>query len=141
MIAAALRMLSFMIVMPLLWIGLHVYMDRRLVGQSGLSARGRLALRTVIIAAAVGPVASMVLLRSEATGPVVDGVQLVGYVLMGLSSVALVLLVVVDLVRLAAIGWARLRLVLLRRRGAGFAGAPTDPTRRGFFGQLAHAFR
>ena len=131
----SLRMLTFMFVMPVVWIGAHVYMDRRLVGHSPWSARAKLATRAVILAAAVGPVAAMILLRSGATGGVVDGLQLAGYVLMGLSSVALVMLVAVDLVRLAAWGWARGRVVLHRRRGLE---APRDPGRRGFFGQLAH---
>jgi uncharacterized protein len=129
-------MLMFMVVMPILWIGLHVYMDRRLVGHSPWSRRAKLATRAVIVASALGPVAAMVLLRSGATGAVVDALQLVGYMLMGLSSVALVMLVAVDLVRLGAWAWSRVR-VWLHRRSVVDA-PPSDPARRGFFGQLAH---
>ncbi|HET6582481.1 MAG TPA: metallophosphoesterase, partial [Nannocystaceae bacterium] len=56
--------------------------------------------------------------------------------LMGLSSVALVMLIAVDLVRLGAWLWMRFRV--WRHRRAGGLGAPADPGRRGFFGQLAH---
>jgi predicted MPP superfamily phosphohydrolase len=133
------RMIAFMVVMPLVWIGAHVYLDRRLVGHSPWPKRARHVTRAVIIAAAAGPVASMLLLRSGATGAWVNAIQLVGYMLMGLSSVALVMLFAVEIMRLVAWAWGRARL-WLHRRGVAVAAveAPSDPGRRGFFGQLAH---
>lgn len=125
------RLLVFMVVMPILWIGIHYYLDRQLVRRSAWPRPAKSALRAVILVAALLPVSIM------ATGRLWPGlfareVQFVGFFLIGLSSVAAVMLVTFDLV----LGGAHLvRRWQLRRR---VDLPPTDPTRRGFFGQLAN---
>jgi len=51
------RMAVFMIVMPLLWVVLHVYVGRRLIGGSGLGGRGRLFAWGVIAVMGLGAAA------------------------------------------------------------------------------------
>ena len=129
------RMIIFMTVMPLLWLGLHVYLDRRLVCSGAFSPAVRRVLRWVIVACAVLPLYTLTGARMGL--PSTRALQLLGFFLFGLSSIALVLQLVVDAGRGLAALWRR--FVLARGRSAAVpSDAPTDPARRGFFGQLAN---
>ncbi|MFO0632695.1 MAG: metallophosphoesterase [Nannocystaceae bacterium] len=125
------RLIIFMVVMPLLWLALHLYLDRRLVKHGALPLRARRGLRVLIVACAVVPVVTMTLGRAGLGDASLRPLWLLGFGLLGLSSIALVLQLGVDLVRLGRRGVLR-----LRRQQA--ADAPLDPARRGFFGQLAN---
>ncbi len=125
------RLLVFLVVMPIVWIGVHYYLDRQLVRNSSWPPLARWILRAVIIAGALLPVVIMTTGRAR-SALLGEGVQFVGFFLLGLSSVAAVMMVTVDVGR----GAAHLlrRWQLRRARDA----APVDPTRRGFFAQLAN---
>jgi hypothetical protein len=58
------RLIIFMVVMPLLWLALHLYLDRRLVKHGALPLRARRGLRVLIVACAVVPVVTMTLGRA-----------------------------------------------------------------------------
>jgi len=130
------RLLVFMFVMPILWIALHVYMDRRLVRGSALRPAARLVARIFLVLAAVLPVLALSSARMGMPPVIARLVTMPGFVLLGLSSVVMVLLFAIDFGLLGAGLWGRLRLRL--RPAAASSGAPTDPARRGFFGQVAN---
>ncbi len=123
------RMTVFFVVMPLLWVGLHVYMGRRLVGGSGLRGRGKALGWTLTAILAVVPPFTFLALRGGGMGSWA-WLQWVGYLLMGLSSIMLVLLVVLDALR-------GVRKLVLRVRGSKPA-APANPGRRAFFGRAVN---
>src|SRR5262245_39021627 len=127
------RMYLFMIVAPILWIGLHWYADLRLVRRSAWSPSAKRWMRLVIVLCAVLPVVAMTSAR------VVDSewsraMQLAGFTLMGFSSVTVTLLLVIDLVRAASALFEMFHARWMR----GAPAPPVDPSRRGFFGQLAN---
>lgn len=135
------RLAVFMFVMPVLWIALHVYMDRRLVRGSGLGRAGQRVARALIVLAAVVPVLAMSSGRLGLPQALTKPLYMPGFFLLGLSSIVLVLLVAIDLGRLAHAGYGRARLAVLPRstRAVGAPStAPSDPGRRGFFGQVAN---
>jgi uncharacterized protein len=124
------RMAVFFVVMPLLWVVLHVYVGRRLIGGSGLQGRGRLVAWGAIGVMGLLPPLTFLALRGAHAGPW-QSTQWLGYLLMGLSSIVLIMVMAVDLVRLG-----RAAVVRLRRLGhrSGEAGRP-DGSRRAFLGR------
>ncbi len=128
------RMMFFMIVAPILWIALHLYVDARLVRRGGFSTATRRWLRLVLALCAALPVVAMVSFRLGLGGGWGETMGLAGFALMGFSSIVLVLLLAIDAVRGLERGWGALRVRLARSA----AMPPADPTRRGFFGQLAN---
>jgi predicted MPP superfamily phosphohydrolase len=117
-------MAVFMFVMPALWVVFHVYLGRRLVNGSGLRGRSRTLAWGVVGVLALLPPFTFLGLRGAGVGPW-SGVQWLGYLFMGVSSIVFILLVSVDLVRVAR------KLVLKLRT----AEAPPDPSRRAFMGR------
>ncbi|MCH9683178.1 MAG: metallophosphoesterase [Deltaproteobacteria bacterium] len=109
--------------MPVLWVGLHVYMGRRLIGDSPWR---RVAWGVVAVPALL-PLLTTVMLRTELLGPS-EPLQWAGYLAMGLGSIALVMFLAIDLLRLG-------RRVYLRMRPS--AAAP-DPSRRAFLGRAVN---
>lgn len=131
------RVVIFLTVMPLMWAGLHVYMGRRLIGPPrvdgvfGLRGRARAAAWAAIAACAALPPLTMVLGR---TGwPVVEGLVLPSFVLMGLSSVLLMFVLTADLLRLGSRG---ARWLMSRRDGVD--APPEDPSRRALLGGMVN---
>ncbi|MBC8066889.1 MAG: hypothetical protein IAG13_01030, partial [Deltaproteobacteria bacterium] len=107
------RMMVFMLVVPIVWIALHVYIDRRLLPKGTSSAQLRRLLRWGVVLCAVLPVLTMV--GGRALG--LDGdefrrLQLIGFTLLGFSSIVVALLLFVDLARVIAAGWRRVQLRL-----------------------------
>lgn len=127
-------MMIFMVVVPILWIALHLYVDARLVRRSGFSPRARRLLRVWIALCAVLPVVAMVSSRVGFDLASVRWLALAGFALLGFSSVTMVLLLALDGGRAVAAGGQRLRRRLARQADA----APSDPSRRGFFGHIAN---
>jgi hypothetical protein len=134
------RLVVFMVVMPVLWILLHIYMDRRLVRGSALGRTARLLARIPIVLSAVMPVVAMSGTRLGLATWLARPLAMLGFFFMGLSSIVLVLLVAIDLGRLVHHGWARARLRWFPRPTVDAAVAPADvdPGRRGFFAQVAN---
>lgn len=123
-----------MFVMPVLWIALHVYMDRRLVRGSALGKGGKRVARALIVVAAFLPVVAMSSGRLGLSPAIAQPLYMPGFFLLGISSIVLVLLVAIDIGRLAHAGFGRVRLRWSPRREA-----PTvDAGRRGFFAQVAN---
>ena len=113
------RMAVFFFVMPLLWVGLHVYAGRRLIGDSGLRPPWRRVAWGTVAMLALLPPFTFLTLRTDLMAPS-PALQWLGYLMMGLSSIVLVMLVVLDLLRLG-------RTLVLRLRPPA---APPDPSRR-----------
>jgi uncharacterized protein len=129
------RMMFFMIVAPLLWIALHIYIDLRLVRRAGWSPAVRRWLRLGVALCAVLPVLALLTSRNLDTADAwARAMQMVGFTLLGFSSVVVVLLLTIDAALAVGAGWSWLHLRIAPRRPE----TPSDPTRRGFFGQLAH---
>jgi uncharacterized protein len=129
------RMIVFMVVAPILWIALHVYIDRRLLPRGGSSVSLRRWLRWVVVLCAALPVMTIVGTRGLGfDSDLVRAFQLLSFTLFGFSSVVVALLFAIDLVLVLAAGWRRVQLRLRARPSE----MPSDPTRRGFFGQLAN---
>lgn len=125
------RMAVFMIVMPVLWVVLHVYVGRRLIGGSGLAGRGRLVAWGVIGVMGLLPPLTFLALRGAHAGPW-ESTQWLGYLLMGVSSIVLIMVIAVDLVRLA-------RKLVLKLRPAGEAASEApDGSRRAFLGRAVN---
>jgi uncharacterized protein len=122
------RMAVFFIVMPVLWVVLHVYVGRRLIGGSHLSGRARAVAWGVVAVMGLLPPVTFLALRGTKAGPW-ESTQWLGYLLMGLSSIVLVMVITVDLFRLGR------RLVLRLRSRASASAAPADPQRRAFLGR------
>lgn len=127
------RLLVFMFVMPVLWIGLHVYMDRRLVRDSALRPGGRRVARALIAVCAFLPVLALSGGRLGLPAALLKPLYMPGFFLFGLSSIVLTLLVAIDLGRLAHYGYGRAQRAWWPR-----SERPSDPGRRGFFGQVAN---
>lgn len=121
------RMAVFFFVMPLLWVGLHVYMGRRLIGDSGLSRAWRGVAWGVVAMMALLPVLTMVVLRTDLLGPS-PLLQWSGYLMMGLGSIVLVMLLAVDLLRLVRKGYLKVRR----------SPSSLDPSRRAFLGRAVN---
>ncbi len=121
------RMAVFFVVMPILWVALHVYMGRRLIGGSRLSGRLRAVAWGVVAVAGLLPPLTFLALRGASAGPW-EPTQWMGYLMMGLSSIVLIMLVTLDLLRLARRLWLRLRP----------APARPDPSRRAFLGRAVN---
>ncbi|MCB9714497.1 MAG: metallophosphoesterase [Myxococcales bacterium] len=117
-------MAVFFFVMPLLWVGLHVYAGRRLIGDSGLRPPWRRVAWGTVAMLALLPPFTFLTLRTDLMAPS-PALQWLGYLMMGLSSIVLVMLVVLDLLRLG-------RTLVLRLRPPA---APPDPSRRAFLGR------
>ncbi|MEM9457265.1 MAG: metallophosphoesterase [Myxococcota bacterium] len=120
------RMAVFFIVMPILWIGLHVYMGRRLIGDSGLSRAWRRVAWAIVGVMALLPPLTFLTMRGG--GGSSELTQWLGYLLMGLSSIVLVMLLTVDLLRLV-------RKLVLRLRSPA---ATPDSSRRAFLGRAVN---
>lgn len=125
------RMAVFFVVMPALWVLLHVYVGRRLIGGSGLRGRGRAIAWSVIAVMGLLPPLTFVAMRGAGAGTWA-GPQWLGYLLMGLSSIVLVMLLTVDLLRVVR------RLVLRLRPPVSPPASPPDPSRRAFLGRAVN---
>lgn len=121
------RMAVFFFVMPVLWVVLHVYVGRRLIRGSGLGRRGRIVAWGTIALMGLLPPLTFVAMRGAKAGTWA-GMQWLGYLLMGLSSIVLVMLLTVDLLRVGRAAVVRLRPP---RR-------PPDPSRRAFLGRAVN---
>jgi len=120
------RMMFFFVVAPLLWIALHVYLGRRLLGGWSLPRWGRaLGWGVVAVMGLLPPLTFVFMRRSGAGTP--EPVQWLGFLLMGLSSIVLVMLVTADVLML-------LRRLVLRLRSTPAA----DPSRRAFLGRAVN---
>lgn len=133
------RMAVFMFVMPALWVVLHVYVGRRLIGGSGLQGRGRWIAWGLIGVMGLLPPLTFVLLRGTNAGPWA-ATQWLGYLSMGMSSIVLIMLIAVDVLRVGRrlALWLRGRFgggAAPRRAGASDDDATLDPSRRAFFGR------
>lgn len=128
------RLLVFMVVMPVLWIGLHVYMDRRLVRGAALDSWGKRVARTLVVIAAVLPIFAMSAGRMGLPASLAQPLYMPGFFLFGMSSIILVLLVAIDIGRLGHAGYGRARLQWWPRP----PNDRVDPGRRGFFAQVAN---
>ncbi len=124
------RMLVFLAVMSAVWVGVHLYLGRRLFG----SLRGEAGPRRVgwLGLALSGTTALAALWTARLGGEfaAVRALQWVGLWLLGLTSVLLFLVLLSDLVGGAA---------NLTRRVVSTADSapPADESRRGFFGKVA----
>lgn len=115
------RFLAFMILMPVVWLALHVYIGRRLLAGLELHGRARRAVWGIIGAMALLPLVVFVFGRTV-QAPWFDAVQPVGFLLMGLSSILLIFVGTGDLVL-----WGTRVVQRLR------SGPPRpDPSRRAF---------
>ena len=85
------RMAVFFFVMPLLWVGLHVYAGRRLIGDSGLRPPWRRVAWGTVAMLALLPPFTFLTLRTDLMAPS-PALQWLGYLMMGLSSIVLVML-------------------------------------------------
>lgn len=132
------RLVVFMVVMPVLWVLLHVYMDRRLLRDTALGRTGRLVARVPIVLSAVMPVIAMSGTRLGMVEWLARPLAMLGFFFMGLSSIVLVLLVAIDLGRLVSYGWARARLKWFPAPTRASTPSGVDAGRRGFFGQVAN---
>lgn len=133
------RMAVFFVVMPVLWVVLHVYVGRRLIGGSGLRGRGRTVAWGVIGVMGLLPPLTFLALRGSGAGPWA-ATQWLGYLLMGLSSIVLIMVLTVDVLRLGRRLALGLRAVVRARGGARRPGEHTDeeapdPSRRAFMGR------
>lgn len=122
-----LRMVVFFFVMPLVWVALHVYVGRRLIGHSGLRTAWKRVAWGVVATLALLPPLTVVSLRTDLLGPS-PALQWLGYLSMGLSSIVLVMLLAVDALRLVRRGLLRLRPTP----------AAPDPSRRAFLGRAVN---
>ncbi|MEM7154244.1 MAG: metallophosphoesterase [Myxococcota bacterium] len=122
------RMMVFFVVMPILWIALHYYMGRRIVTGSALPrAWSRVAWGLVAILALLPPATFLAMRGGGMDG--LESIQWLGYLMMGISSIVLVLLLTVELLR------GGRRLVLRFRK----APPPEpDPSRRAFLGRAVN---
>lgn len=128
------RVVLFLTVVPLVWLGLHYYIGRRLVGAFELGRRHRFIAWTAVAVLAVMPVLSFVgtrLFGVLGTRPM----QWLGFLLMGVSSILFLLLVTADLVRggTAVVAWLRRRVAAPDPDAA-----DADPQRRAFLGRAVN---
>jgi uncharacterized protein len=122
------RMAVFFVVMPVLWVVLHVYVGRRLIGGSGLRGRGRALAWGVLAVMGLLPPLTFLGLRGAHAGPW-ESTQWLGYLLMGMSSIVLIMVITVDVLLLGR------KLFLRLRPGE----PPTpDPGRRAFLGRAVN---
>lgn len=124
------RMAVFFIVMPVLWVVLHVYVGRRLIGGSHLQGRTRAFAWGLVAVMGLLPPLTFLALRGAKAGPW-ESTQWLGYLLMGLSSIVLIMVITVDVLRVG-------RKLVLRLRGRGSApviATELDPSRRAFLGR------
>lgn len=124
------RMAVFFVVMPVLWVVLHVYVGRRLIGGSGLRGRGRALAWGLVAVMGLLPPLTFLALRGAHAGPW-QSTQWLGYMLMGLSSIVLIMVITVDVLRVG-----RALVLKLRRRGADEA--TPDGSRRAFLGRAVN---
>ena len=125
------RMAVFMFVVPVLWMVFHVYLGRRLVGGSGLRGRARTIAWGLVGVMALLPPITFLALRRAGVGPW-SGVQWLGYLFMGVSSIVFILVVVLDVFRLG-----RKLALKLRPAGPSPEAAP-DGSRRAFLGRAVN---
>ncbi len=121
------RMMFFFVVAPLLWVGLHVYMGRRLMADFDLSTIARRMVWGAVAVLGILPPMTFVLMRQGGAGSP-EVVQWLGYVMMGMSSIVLIMLLTADLLR-------GIRRVVLRLRPSAPA---ADPSRRAFLGRAVN---
>jgi len=124
------RMLLFMAVMTVVWVGGHIYIGRRVFGGLELSRRAR---RLGWAALAASGSTAMAALWTSRLGSGIAGMralQWVGLWLFGLTSVLFFLVLFSDVVGLAAHGMRRVV-------SAANPVPPDDPSRRGFLGKVA----
>lgn len=124
------RMAVFFVVMPVLWVVLHVYVGRRLIGGSGLRGRGRALAWGLVAVMGLLPPLTFLALRGAHAGPW-QSTQWLGYMLMGMSSIVLIMVITVDVLRVG-----RALVLKLRRRGADEA--TPDGSRRAFLGRAVN---
>ncbi|MCX4246975.1 metallophosphoesterase [Paraliomyxa miuraensis] len=124
------RMAVFFFIMPVLWVALHVYVGRRLIVGSGLPRRGRLIAWAMVAVMGLLPPLTFVAMRAGGPGGATawSMTQWLGYLVMGLSSIVLVMLLTVDLLRVG-------RKLVLRLRPAK---EQPDPSRRAFLGRAVN---
>lgn len=132
------RLLVFMFVMPILWIALHVYMDRRLVRDAALPPWGKRVARTLVVLAALLPVVAMSSGRLGMPPAIAKPLYMPGFFLLGMSSIVLVLLLAIDIGRLGYAGYGRARLKWFPRPPAAEIDPAFDGGRRGFLAQVAN---
>lgn len=125
------RMAVFMFVVPALWVLFHAYLGRRLVGGSGLQGRARTLAWGVVAVLAILPPITFLALRRVGVGPW-SGVQWLGYLLMGVSSIVFILVVVLDLLRVGR------KLVLKLRPAEPPQDLALDGSRRAFLGRAVN---
>jgi predicted MPP superfamily phosphohydrolase len=93
------RLIAFMVLVPVVWALAHAYIGRRLVRGFELQGRAAAIAWAAVIALAVPPILASVLARvTKAAWP--DSIQLVAFLFLGASSILFVLVVVGDLVLL-----------------------------------------
>ena len=114
------RMVAFLLVVLLLSTALHAALGWRLIEPSGLTPFARRAAWAAMMAHAIAMPCTFLLLPFSGA-KWADGLQWVGYVLMGFWSLLLVFVLLRDL------GWLG-ALALSKMSGAGFV--PHDPARR-----------
>lgn len=102
------RLVAFMVLMPVVWALVHLYIGRRLVRGFDLQGRARRIAWALVVAMAAPPLLAFVLARAI-RAPLPDSLQLVAFLLMGTSSIVFVLVAVGDLVLLADRWLKRLR--------------------------------
>jgi predicted MPP superfamily phosphohydrolase len=124
------RMAVFFIVMPVLWVVLHVYVGRRLIGGSHLQGRARAIAWGLVAVMGLLPPLTFLALRGVKAGPW-ESTQWLGYLLMGMSSIVLIMVITVDVLRLGRALVLRLR----SRASASAAASEHDPRRRAFLGR------
>jgi predicted MPP superfamily phosphohydrolase len=122
------RMAVFFVVVPVVWVALHVYVGRRLIGGSDLRGRGRTIAWGIVAVMGLLPPLTFLALRGAKAGPW-ESTQWLGYLLMGLSSIVLVMIVAVDLLRVGR------KLVLRLRPAPAAPEATPDSGRRAFLGR------
>jgi uncharacterized protein len=129
------RVVIFLSVVPLVWVALHLYMGRRLLGPSGAAASTSVRVRRIgwsaIALAAIVPPVTMLLGRAGWLPG--EGWTLTSLLLMGLSSILLVFVIASDLVRIVSRVVARLRT---RPEHADLL--PADPSRRAVLGGMVN---
>ncbi|MCA9697100.1 MAG: metallophosphoesterase, partial [Myxococcales bacterium] len=128
------RMLFFLVFFTL-WGLMHVWVGRRLIAQgSEYSPRTRRSIWVAVAALGILPLLGFFGRRLGLVGGLLDSLQWLGFICMGLSSLLISFTMVVDLSRLLL---AAGRKLADRRRGESKDTA-MDPARRRFFADVAN---
>lgn len=121
------RMAIFFSVVSVLWIALHVFFGRRTIESLGLRGSAKRIAWGVVGTLIVLPLVTMGAFRGVDPSQF-TGLRWAGYTSMGVSSIALVLLLVAELLRASRRFWVRVR------------GTPVEPDsgRRAFLGRAVN---